>query len=435
MLSKEKGVIRLAFGGWKLVPGPYKEPWWVHMLHEPTKEELEALEKQTRPCTDAWFTRPPYSEEVLKEQVEKGWRPSIDSIKKGFWAEIPGASGPEESMRHWQREVSTWDLPGLLSAHQHSWSLKDLWNYWTSLPMISKPKTGTSKATKDKGNKARLEQFIEAKRTARTLLEELGLPVPKRVEDFIHIRRAVGKFLAASSFITRNPIVVMELPVQPGHDSKAMLRERVICDERVTLNKNMFSHMPDIWDKISRTIPGNTVDVTVFYRCNTELWWVAKVEDADLRASFNRKLSQNSSGASGPEAVAGKEENVFMTAGQVPTADNSMKGDERNFPPANYDMVTSMTGLDYIKRTLEGTKDDLGKYFWFKCECGLVMSAVSQWEIKVKEACVSKGGYVCRRCAGMWKAGRGGSRGLLGKFSLWWTSPHRQSTTNGQMTA
>ena len=99
--------------------------------------------------------------------------------------------------------------------------------------MISKPKTGTSKATKEKGNKARLEQFIEAKRTARTLLEELGLPVPKKVEDFIHIRRAVGKFLAASSFISRNPIIVMELPVQPGHDSKAMLRERVICDERV----------------------------------------------------------------------------------------------------------------------------------------------------------------------------------------------------------
>ena len=51
------------------------------------------------------------------------------------------------------------------------------------------------------------------------------------------------------------------------------------------------------------------------------------------------------------------------------------------------------------------------------------MSAVSQWEVKVKEACVTRGGYVCRHCAGMWKAGRGGSRmlqlsGPTGKLQL-----------------
>jgi len=39
-------------------------------------------------------------------------------------------------------------------------------------------------------------------------------------------------------------------------------------------------------------------------------------------------------------------------------------------------MVNSVMGLDYMKREKLGTKADLGKWFLFKCECGLVMSAV-----------------------------------------------------------
>jgi hypothetical protein len=145
----------MALGAWKLVPGEYKEPWWVHMLKDQSKEDLLELERHTKPCTDAYVLRPPYTREVLEEQAEKGWRPHLDSIQKGFWATSESKSGTSGPV-HWQREVTTWDLPGLLASHQSSWSLKDLWNYWSNLPMISKPKTGTSKATKDKQSKARL---------------------------------------------------------------------------------------------------------------------------------------------------------------------------------------------------------------------------------------------------------------------------------------
>jgi hypothetical protein len=264
---------------------------------------------------------------------------------------------------------------------------------------------------------------VEAKKTAKTLLEELGIPVPKKIEDFVHIRKAVGKFLAASTFVSRNPLVVMDLPIQPGHDTKAMLRARVVCDERVTLNKSMFSHMPEVWDKISKTIPGNTVDVTVFYRCNTEVWWVAKVEDEAIRDSFVRKLWSSNPGTSGPENALTTESNVFMTQGEVPTQDNQMQGDEANLPPVSIDFVASVMGEPYYKKNKLGPKEDQHKWFWFKCECGLVMSAVSQWEVKVRQSCVTRGGYVCRHCAGMWKASRGGSRmlqlsGVTGKIQL-----------------
>jgi hypothetical protein len=86
MLQKEKGVIRMALGAWKLVPGEYKEPWWVHMLKDQSKEDLFELEKYTKPCVDLFVMRPPYTKEALQEQAEKGWRPHLDSIKKGFWA-------------------------------------------------------------------------------------------------------------------------------------------------------------------------------------------------------------------------------------------------------------------------------------------------------------------------------------------------------------
>ena len=71
--------------------------------------------------------------------------------------------------------------------------------------------------------------------------------------------------------------------------------------------------MPEVWDKISKTIPGTTVDVTVFNRCNTEVWWVAKVEDESIRDSFVRKLWSSNPGTSGPENALATESNIFMT--------------------------------------------------------------------------------------------------------------------------
>ena len=64
----------------------------------------------------------------------------------------------------------------------------------------------------------------------------------------------------------------MELLIQPGHDSKSALRDRVVCDERITLTKQMFDHIPEVWPSIVDTLKGEFIEVTQFYRCNTMLW-------------------------------------------------------------------------------------------------------------------------------------------------------------------
>ena len=34
--------------------------------------------------------------------------------------------------------------------------------------------------------------------------------------------------------------------------------------------------------------------------------------------------------------------------------------------------------------------------FWGKADCGLILSSISPWELKLKESCVTKGGWVCK---------------------------------------
>ena len=50
--------------------------------------------------------------------------------------------------------------------------------------------------------------------------------------------------------------------------------------------------------------------------------------------------------------------------------------------------------------------------FWGQMECGLVLSSVSPWETVQKEKGVTRGGYVCKWCRGLWKGKMGSSRFL-----------------------
>ena len=63
---------------------------------------------------------------------------------------------------------------------------------------------------------------------------------------------------------------------------------------------------------------------------------------------------------------------------------------------------------------LKCKKDHFGsKYvhaFWGHSDCGLILSSISPWELKVKEAGVTRGGWTCKACQGFWKQGRGASR-------------------------
>ena len=40
----------------------------------------------------------------------------------------------------------------------------------------------------------------------------------------------------------------------------------------------------------------------------------------------------------------------------------------------------------------------------------MILSSISPWELKTKEAGVSRGGWVCKACQGFWRQGKGASR-------------------------
>ena len=48
--------------------------------------------------------------------------------------------------------------------------------------------------------------------------------------------------------------------------------------------------------------------------------------------------------------------------------------------------------------------------FWGRTDCGLILSSISPWELKTKEAGVTRGGWVCKACQGFWRQGKGASR-------------------------
>ena len=60
---------------------------------------------------------------------------------------------------------------------------------------------------------AKLRQHIAIRREVRTFCQEIGLKdLPSDIETWRHLCKEMGKFLAAQSFLTHCPPMVMELP-------------------------------------------------------------------------------------------------------------------------------------------------------------------------------------------------------------------------------
>ena len=184
----------------------------------------------------------------------------------------------------------------------------------------------------------------------------------------------------------------MELPVQAGHDSKSAMRDRVVCDERITLSKEDFKGVPAVWDKLGCLTDKELLHVQMFYRCNTKIWWLAECKDKkdlqDIRVKLQLAPAPEGDGTSGPTLTELRDN--FSTTGQV--AASPALGSEQNIdeaqplidqgllPPPKAEFAMSVVGKDYRKQKKLGPN-----WFWFSCECGLVMSATSSWEIISKE--------------------------------------------------
>ena len=89
MMSKRVGEVRIFAGRWVRRPGPVHVPDWAN-----------------------------------KRSI--------------FWA---APHDPDDDF-HWARQISSWTLPGLLGMFGHSFTLRQLWGVWESLPLLQGPDSG-----------------------------------------------------------------------------------------------------------------------------------------------------------------------------------------------------------------------------------------------------------------------------------------------------
>ena len=169
----------------------------------------------------------------------------------------------------------------------HSYTLRQLWGVWESLPLLQGPK---QRGPKNKAqNQTRLAGWETLKEDARCFLKEEGLPFPQTGPEWRLVYRAMGKVLAARAFLTDTP--VMQLPVQDVADSKEQMILRAVCDERISVPVESLQQFPEVYKALMDRIggPGALAEVKVNWRCNTKQWWVGAVPDS-VAPSIYRKL-------------------------------------------------------------------------------------------------------------------------------------------------
>ena len=181
-------------------------------------------------------------------------------------------------------------------------------------------------------------------------------------------------------------------------DTKEQMRFRAVCDERITLPLEAFKQLPDIFELLSTTMGAHSmVQVQVAWRCNCELWWVALVPH-DKAEGFYQHLGYSQAEIDG--FLKGALEVDALRAATVASGTDK-------YPELTTVNVRTICSPKY-KREHFGNKNVHA--FWGRTDCGLILSSISPWELKMKETGVTRGGWACKACQGFWRQGRGASR-------------------------
>ena len=394
ILQYHKGEVRAWGGEWELRQGPLTAPAWAKRA--PMAEVL-ALELRTNPLGIPFYTPQTYTEQVVLQQISDGKRPDLDKIVGFFWA--PGtavASGTDDT--HLVRRVQSWDLPSMITMLGQSWTFKEIYQAWCFMPLIIKPmRRGHGEGIRQK-KVAELAAHRQRTSEIKSFLSSVGLRFPQSQHEIKLLYKEIGSFLAASVFLARTPAVVLDLPEQDVQDTKEQLRFRAVCDERITLPLDAFRQLPDVFQALSATLGSHSmVQVQVAWRCNCELWWVALVphEKAEI---FYQRLGYSQAEIDGFLKTALEPEALQATTVASGTG---------KYPELSLENVVSICSPKY-KREHYGHRGVHA--IWGRTDCGLILSSISPWELKTKEAGVTRGGWVCKACQGFWRQGKGASR-------------------------
>ena len=394
LLQYHKGEVRMWGGEWEIRQGPLQAPSWAKSA--PTNEVL-ALETRTNPLGISLYTPQTYSEQEVLKQIEEGKRPALDKIVGFFWA--PGSAvASRTDDTHAVRRVQSWDLPSLITMLGQSWTFKEIYQLWCAMPLVVQSvRRGKGPGIKQK----KVEELTAHRRQTgeiKSFLASVGLRFPQSQQEIKLLYKEIGSFLAASVFLARTPAVVLDVPEQAIQDTKEQLRFRAVCDERITLPLEAFKPLPDIFQALTNTLGAHSVvQAQVAWRCNCELWWVALVPPEQAEVFYQRL------------GYPATEIDSFLRLGLEPEALKATTVASRTdkFPELSLDNVKSICSPKYKKEHF----GHRGVHaFWGRADCGLILSSISPWELKTKEAGVSRGGWVCKACQGFWRQGKGASR-------------------------
>jgi hypothetical protein len=175
----------------------------------------------------------------------------------------------------------------------------------------------------------------------------------------------------------------------------------------------MLRAFPEIFKVFRETSKLKLVTIRHFWRCNNVLYWPQKVDDEPTKALLQlHELGQAlepSKGDSVPRDEIGVHASSTQVEEHLSVTQASAKQQQGLLPPPCPERLCCSAGKDWKKANGFSKNDAV---YWFKAECGLVLSSVTPWEVKTRVAGETKGGYVCRRSQGFWRPGRGGGRFL-----------------------
>ena len=112
-------------------------------------------------------------------------------------------------------------------------------------------------------------EFEDIKAKAKSWLVANGLDLPKDAAGYRTVIKELGKYLAATVFLTKNPRWVMDLPVVAGHDSTEDMQWRTMFDERLTFP---IDALPMEIKEYLQCGSMRWAIADVFYRCTGQVW-------------------------------------------------------------------------------------------------------------------------------------------------------------------
>jgi len=322
-----------------------------------------------------------------------------------LFAKVRDENWKEVKDMRWVRAIQVWNLPQFFQDYGSHFTAKDLYSAWRYAPVIVPARR---RGDKRKHRQAKSETKSQTIEVAKSILEKHGIQMPKTTSERTFLYKLIGEFLATKTFVSHTPDFLLKLPIIPGHDSKDQMMWRCQFDERITIP---ISSLPEKIKSVFSKSASTWVTVETHYRCNNIRYFLVP---RDLFFKYSKDAKR----------VELENKGVF-----VPTVTQQTEGAPSPVLPADDGkVITDPDVITHCKYSCdEGSKKKKSatptRNVWCTMECGLVLSAVSQWDLRIRSKNNKNGvnGWMCNHCSAFWNGKREGSHMLTLMDGEWGT--------------